>query len=309
MSAVQKIALRFALWLGRVLILAVSLAALFFMVVTTPFFAQAVLWSLQQLPVKVNPIAAAVHASGGLVKPDRPVIPDDSAELVLQQQRAQATQTVRLLLDDREYQKVLQQLPPHTLEALKPSSGLRYIARPNVSASLDGQTWYLSQAIVVLGGGLGRDHTREIVPNTFTELRLSHAILRHQVTGFPLFLSGVEAPWMQRWLLAQGVEAFWLEARSMNTCENARFSALLLLKHGGAAQVELVTDAYHMPRARRLFAQNGIQTVPVVAPLPSDPAVWWPDRRNVVHTRRALHELAASIRDVWVGEINCREVP
>ena len=110
-------------------------------------------------------------------------------------------------------------------------------------------------------------------------------------------------------LLAQGIEAFWLEPRSMNTCENARFSALLLLKQGGAARVELVTDAYHMPRARRLFAANGIDTVPVVAPLPGDPTVWWPDRRNLVHTRRALHELAANVRDVWVGEINCREVP
>ena len=308
MNAVRRILLNFALWLGRAALLAAGLVLLFLALISTPFLAKSVLWGLQQLPIELNSVAAAAHASGSLVKPEASVTPD-ATELVLQQQRAQATQTVRLLLDEREYQKVLSQLPQQTLDALQPTETLRHVALPNASASLDGQTWYVAQAIVVLGGGLGRDHTREIVPNTFTELRLSQAILQHQVTGLPIFLSGVEAPWMQRWLLAQGIEAFWLEPRSMNTCENARFSALLLLKQGGAAQVELVTDAYHMPRARRLFAQNGIETVPVVAPLPGDPTVWWPDRRNLVHTRRALHELAANVRDLWVGEINCREVP
>jgi len=300
--------LHVALWLGRATVLAAGLVLLFLALISTPFLAKSVLWGLQQLPIELNSVAAAAHAAGSLVKPETSATPD-ATELVLQQQRAQATQTVRLLLDEREYQKVLSQLPQQTLDALQPTETLRHVALPNASASLDGQTWYVAQAIVVLGGGLGRDHTREIVPNTFTELRLSQAILQHQVTGLPIFLSGVEAPWMQRWLLAQGIEAFWLEPRSMNTCENARFSALLLLKQGGAAQVELVTDAYHMPRARRLFAQNGIETVPVVAPLPGDPTVWWPDRRNLVHTRRALHELAANVRDLWVGEINCREVP
>jgi hypothetical protein len=33
-------------------------------------------------------------------------------------------------------------------------------------------------------------------------------------------LSGVEAPYMQKWLSERGVEAKLLENRSMNTCEN-----------------------------------------------------------------------------------------
>ncbi|MFZ3191635.1 MAG: YdcF family protein [Moraxellaceae bacterium] len=307
----MSLALRLLLWMSRVATLAAGLALLFFVAISTPFLAKTVLWGLQQIPIKLDPVAAAAHASGALVQPKTPLNADVSADVksLVRQQQAQSTQQIRLLLDEAEYQKVLSQLPQHTLDALQPSATQRYVALPNASATIAGQTWYVAQAIVVLGGGLGRDHTREIVPNTFTELRLSQAILQQQATGLPLFLSGVEAPWMQQWLLAQGVEALWLEPRSMNTCENARFSALLLLKQGGAARVELVTDAYHMPRARRLFAQNGIDTVPVIAPLPADPSVWWPDRRNLVHTRRALHELAASVRDLWVGEINCREVP
>ncbi len=35
---------------------------------------------------------------------------------------------------------------------------------------------------------------------------------------------------MQAWLKERGVEAKLLENRSMNTCENSRFSSLLLQK-------------------------------------------------------------------------------
>ncbi len=31
----------------------------------------------------------------------------------------------------------------------------------------------------------------------------------------------------------------------------------------------LITDRYHMPRTRRLFALNGIETIPVEAPMPT----------------------------------------
>lgn len=173
----------------------------------------------------------------------------------------------------------------------------------------DGKTTHTAQAIVVLGGGLTRDHQGQIIPNAFTRMRLLQAISQHRATQLPIFLSGVEAPYMQDWLKAQGESAEWLEARSMNTCENARFSALLLQKLGGAPRVELVTDAWHIPRARWLFAMNGIETIAIPAALPSDPAPWWPSLRNLPHTRRALHELVAFSRDRLFGVVGCREVP
>lgn len=49
-------------------------------------------------------------------------------------------------------------------------------------------------------------------------------------------LSGVEAPYMQAWLKERGVDAKLLEKRSMNTCENTRFSSLLLQKKVGHRQ-------------------------------------------------------------------------
>ena len=165
-------------------------------------------------------------------------------------------------------------------------------------------------AIVVLGGGLtlAENHT-DIVVNDYTRLRLEKTLEVEEDSKLPIVLSGVEAPYMQAWLKNKGVEANLLENRSMNTCENTRFSSLLLQKKGGAPTVILITDRYHMPRTRRLFAINGIQTIPVEAPMPTVLTDWRPSRQNYDHSRRANYEMLATIRDVLFGSSGCREVP
>ena len=165
-------------------------------------------------------------------------------------------------------------------------------------------------AIVVLGGGLTLDKNgKDIVVNEYTRLRLEKTLAIEKEYKLPIVLSGVEAPYMQRWLKEHEVDAKLLEDRSMNTCENSRFSSLLLQKKGGAPRVILITDRYHMPRTRRLFALNGIETVPVEAPIPTQLTRWRPSERNYDHSRRANYEMLATIRDVWFGSSDCREVP
>ncbi|WP_151982153.1 YdcF family protein [Acinetobacter guerrae] len=165
-------------------------------------------------------------------------------------------------------------------------------------------------AIVVLGGGLTLDENKkDIVVNPYTRLRLEKTLELHNQNHLPIVLSGVEAPYMQKWLKVRGVDAKLLENRSMNTCENTRFSSLLLQKKGGAPTVMLVTDIYHMPRTRRLFALNGIETIPVEAPMPTQLTAWQPSQQNYDHSRRANYELLATIRDVLFGSSGCREVP
>ncbi|OTG78771.1 hypothetical protein B9T23_01485 [Acinetobacter terrae] len=165
-------------------------------------------------------------------------------------------------------------------------------------------------AIVVLGGGLTLDKNgKDIVVNDYTRLRLEKTLVIEKEYKLPIVLSGVEAPYMQRWLKEHDVDAKLLEDRSMNTCENSRFSSLLLQKKGGAPRVILITDRYHMPRTRRLFALNGIETVPVEAPMPTHLTRWRPSERNYDHSRRANYEMLATIRDVWFGSSDCREVP
>ncbi|WP_407303422.1 YdcF family protein [Acinetobacter sp.] len=165
-------------------------------------------------------------------------------------------------------------------------------------------------AIVVLGGGLTLDKNgKDIVVNDYTRLRLEKTLAIEKEHRLPIVLSGVEAPYMQRWLKEHDVDAKLLEDRSMNTCENSRFSSLLLQKKGGAPRVILITDRYHMPRTRRLFALNGIETVPVEAPMPTHLTHWRPSKQNYDHSRRANYEMLATIRDVWFGSSDCREVP
>ena len=164
-------------------------------------------------------------------------------------------------------------------------------------------------AIVVLGGGLTLDKNRkDIIVNEYTRLRLQTTLDVKKQYNLPIVLSGVEAPYMQQWLKEHHVDAKLLEDRSMNTCENTRFSSLLLQKKGGAPTVILITDQYHMPRTRRLFALNGIETLPIEAPMPSKMTTWRPSEKNYDHSRRANYEMLAAMRDMWVGT-ECREVP
>lgn len=165
-------------------------------------------------------------------------------------------------------------------------------------------------AIVVLGGGLTlAANQKDIVVNNYTRLRLEKTLEVERKNQLPIVLSGVEAPFMQAWLKERHVDAKLLENRSMNTCENSRFSSLLLQKKGGAPTVILITDRYHMPRTRRLFALNGIETIPVEAPMPTQLTRWRPSEQNYDHSRRANYELLATIRDVLFGSSDCREVP
>ncbi len=193
-------------------------------------------------------------------------------------------------LSSSQVQQDLESLPNKNSELLKP------VSQP--------------YAIVVLGGGLTLDkNQKDIIVNDYTKLRLETTIALEKKIKLPIVLSGVEAPYMQKWLAERGVQAKLLENRSMNTCENTRFSSLLLQKKGGAPTVMLITDRYHMPRTRRLFALNGIETIPVDAPMPTQLTEWQPSKQNYDHSRRANYETLATIRDMLFGSSGCREVP
>ena len=99
--------------------------------------------------------------------------------------------------------------------------------------------------------------------------------LYHAGVAPTLLLSGgghpiSEAEAMRRLALAGGVpeSALLVEPRSRNTLENAAHAAGLLAKRPGTAVV-LVTDRYHVLRARMLFRLAGLTVRAVhVAPLP-----------------------------------------
>ncbi len=80
------------------------------------------------------------------------------------------------------------------------------------------------------------------------------------------------------------------ERCSMNTRDNARYTAALLRRRG-EPRVVLVTCAWHMPRARELFELEGLLVREVPVPAPGG---------RLVQGARAIRERAAR----WLGRLH-----
>lgn len=156
-------------------------------------------------------------------------------------------------------------------------------------------------AYVILGGGLTNDRDNRIILNGYSLNRVRAAATAYHDLPLPMILSGAEAPWLGQWLIEHGIDGIISENASMNTCENARFTAKRIPLH----HVYLVTDSYHMARARRQFALNNINTTAIAAPLPLN-LDWMEPAQNLMHSRRAVYEIAAYLRDVLRPQSNCR---
>lgn len=165
-----------------------------------------------------------------------------------------------------------------------------------------------AKSIVVLGGGLTKNPTGAISLNHFTQSRADATIRLHETHPLSIITSGAESPWLRDYLIEHIGKAKAViinENASMNTCENAVFTAKLLSYHELPTTVYLVTDRYHMARARRQFAKAGIATIPAPAPLAISTS-WQNPKNNLIHTRRTIYELAALARDIAIPQTNCR---
>jgi len=163
-------------------------------------------------------------------------------------------------------------------------------------------------AIVLLGGG-----TRENAPEyggaddlpAIAMLRTIYAAELAQKTGLPVYATGgrvlslsdeSEGAIMRRRLLQFGVPAasVFAEEASQNTWQNAMYMKQTL-SGKGIANVVLVTSAWHMPRARWCFEQQGLKVIP--APMnyhglqrPMDTRGMFPDAGALADSSLALHE-------------------
>lgn len=103
------------------------------------------------------------------------------------------------------------------------------------------------------------------------------------MTGGPTTSELPEARVMRALALAAGVPPSRLhtEERSLNTIQNALFTAPLIRQHGWC-RLAVVTDAFHRPRTAYIFRRFGL-AVTVVGVRPEAPsAQWW-----LAHLREA----------------------
>ena len=115
------------------------------------------------------------------------------------------------------------------------------------------------------------------------ELLKAGAVGHLLMSGGPTSPGGTEAVVMRDLALAAGAEAgrITVERRAVNTIQNALFCRALLRRHGWR-RVLVVTDAFHVPRSRYIFARLGLETT-VIGVRPARPsAQWW-----LAHLREA----------------------
>jgi uncharacterized SAM-binding protein YcdF (DUF218 family) len=128
-----------------------------------------------------------------------------------------------------------------------------------------------AQAIVILGGGqrLHMPEYGEPAPNRLTLERLRYGARLARQSGLPVLVSGGapqgiagEAVAMARCLREDfNVAPRWQEVRSLDTADNARFSAEIL-RAAGIHRIVLVTHAAHMRRAKNEFSAQGLEVIP-----------------------------------------------
>ena len=162
-----------------------------------------------------------------------------------------------------------------------------------------------AEAIVVLGGAIGASKAPRRYPNLLDAGdRMWHAARLYHAGKAPVMvLSGgvsdtdwlPEAEAMQIFLKDLGVPAgaTLLEGRSLNTRQNAQFTADLL-KARGTRKVLLVTSALHMRRAKGLFEGVGLQVIPAATDHEVDGEPHWhwlPDAEHLYGSGRAMKEL------------------
>lgn len=163
-----------------------------------------------------------------------------------------------------------------------------------------------AQAIMVLGGGVRRN-ALEYGGDTLGKLTLERVRYGAYVakrTGLPVLVTGgvvlggqPEAVLMSQALADEfGINVRWVEARSRNTHENARFSAEML-KHDAVKRVVLVAHSFDMPRASAEILSQGLEVIRaptgISGPTVDSPIQWVPGLGALEGSYFALYELLA----------------
>ena len=189
--------------------------------------------------------------------------------------------------------------------------GVRTLVNPleRLAIPLASTTDTKAQAIVVLTAGRRRDapeYDGQDVPDYVALGRMQYAAHLHRKTGLPLLATGglptndqePEAVIMARVFRDDFLTPVeWVEDKSLNTAENALFSAQIL-KQAGIKRILLVTNAMHMPRSQAIFMQTGLEVVPA-------PTVFLSSRRDISISTfwpnpEALRRVTYAIYE-WIG--------
>lgn len=132
------------------------------------------------------------------------------------------------------------------------------------------QDYRQAQAIVLLGGGVrdSKELYSRLATNQIAFERVRYAAFLQRETQLPLLITGSSPNGTsEARVMADELANFfhipttWLEEKARTTKENAQFSREILAQHG-ITNIILVTNQWHMQRARLLFEQQGFEVFP-----------------------------------------------
>jgi uncharacterized SAM-binding protein YcdF (DUF218 family) len=156
--------------------------------------------------------------------------------------------------------------------------------------------------VVVLGGGI----------NPFSTFKASNDAFKREVYGImlakklkiPFVFTGGGLKYKEADFVKKDVKKFekefdfkikaYYENKSLNTYQNAKYTAILFKKHRFKKNVYLVTSAYHMKRAVILFKKFGFKITPKPVAFRYKPinSVWnfFPNMTDLKTSYLAIHE-------------------
>ena len=163
------------------------------------------------------------------------------------------------------------------------------------------------QAIVVLAGGSlfdTRERPEAETPSGSSLSRLAYAARLARWTALPILTSGGRAsgtPGAEATVMARAMlELFnlpvrWIEGDSLDTTGNAK-SSVPILQAAGITRILLVTEAFHMRRARAEFEAAGLDVTPAPHGWLSQrglalSSTWMPTPESVSRSVLAIHEI------------------
>ncbi|MFC5435135.1 YdcF family protein [Rhodanobacter umsongensis] len=170
--------------------------------------------------------------------------------------------------------------------------------------------WGQRNAIVLLGAGAVRTGEGQLEPKLSAYGRIGKAAMLYRACRQSGRLCKVEVSGGDARRLGESEAAVYaddlrqlgvdpadllLESRSMNTWQNAQFSAPLL-KSLGVDRVWLVSSGFHLRRGMLYFAHFGIQAIPVRTDYVDGEMSWLPLAYNFTMADVALHEYTGIAR-------------
>lgn len=167
-----------------------------------------------------------------------------------------------------------------------------------------------ADAIVILGGGSyfqAPEYAHQDTVSNSTLPRVRYGAALYRATDKPILVTGgsplgnntSEAQQMRAVLEQEfHVPVRWMEDKSNNTLENARFS-FKMLQQADIKRIYLVSHAWHLPRAIRVFQQAGFEVVPAPTAFTTryrtDLFAFLPDSEAMQHSRIFAHEMIGLI--------------